>query len=786
MVKMAGIFSTSLICNTLLNSFLISSVAYAQTTATPAATVSTDTGSLQEIVVTAEKRSESINKVGASVIAVSGQELTDTGVVDASDLQKVVPGFTFSESNRGTPVYAIRGIGFDESTLGADSTVALYTDEVPIPFAPEARFAALDLQQVEVLKGPQGTLYGQNSTGGAINFIAAKPTDTLAGGFDASYGRFNTINASGFISGPLTDTLKARLAVLVVDAGDWQQSYTRDASLGAKHQFATRFLLDWNPSDELKIELNVNGWIDRSDTLAGQFIGLRPTIPAGLYPALANYPVAPSNDRAADWDAGQALRRHDNFFQTSLRAVDRVTDHLTVTSISAYSYYNQNFRQDDDGTDIQNALLHQFGSAKSYSQEIRLGGDYGPVKFIVGGDYSDDRTNDDNEFSTNGSTSNVALGGLIDSLYAYTDQNAKSAAAFGNVDWTPIDPLTLHAGVRYTNDMRSNVSCTTDSGNGHISTFVNDIVTEVTGVNPKLPPGACIVLNQNFVSEPVSGKLNQDNVGFNVGADWTVEPGLLLYANVSRGFKAGSFPNINATSYIQYQPVTQESVLAYETGFKASFFDRSVQWNSALFYYDYSDKQLRGRILDPLGVFGALDALVNVPHSRIEGAETSVTWAPTRGLTVSVDGTYLDSKVTGTYENYDPFGEKINFGGLPFPHTPKWNVVAAADYSHPLNDKLKGFTGANLDYQSKTSSFFNRPAVTAAESGNANIFEINAYATVDVRLGVGSQDDHWRAWVWGKNIFDKYYWTNVTTGTDTIYRLPAMPATFGVAVSLRF
>ena len=197
---------------------------------------SADSFGVSEIVVTAQKRSESANKVGMSITAISGDSLMQRGITSTEDLIKVVPGFQQTEAPRGTPVYAIRGIGFDDSTLGSNSTVALYSDEVPISFAPQARFATLDLERVEVLKGPQGTLFGQNSTAGAINFIAAKPRGVFEAGFDASYGRFNTFELRGFVSGGLSDTLSVRVAGMTAQSSGSQKRYTRDEELGDKRQ----------------------------------------------------------------------------------------------------------------------------------------------------------------------------------------------------------------------------------------------------------------------------------------------------------------------------------------------------------------------------------------------------------------------------------------------------------------------------------------------------------------------------------------------------------------------
>ena len=143
-----------------------------------------------------------------SISALSGTQLVEKGALDPSQLSKLVPGFESNSNALGTPVYTIRGVGFQDSTLAASPTVTVYQDEVPIPFSSETLGASLDPERLEVLKGPQGTLYGENATGGALNFIAAKPTSVFKAGFDASFGRFNTADVDGFVSGPLTDTPK--------------------------------------------------------------------------------------------------------------------------------------------------------------------------------------------------------------------------------------------------------------------------------------------------------------------------------------------------------------------------------------------------------------------------------------------------------------------------------------------------------------------------------------------------------------------------------------------------
>lgn len=228
---------------------------------------------LSEIVVTAQRRSEKLSDVPLSITAASADQLKAIGVQGPKDLEKLVPGFTYQLSSYGQPVYTIRGVGFLDTALGISPGVSIYVDQVPLPYAPMAAGAPLDVERVEVLKGPQGTLYGENSTGGAVNYIAAKPTHDFQTGFDLSFGRFDAVNAEGYVSGPLTDSLTARLSARTEQSGPWQKSYTRNDQLGARHFTAARLLLDIDPNDRVHFELNANGWIDTSDTQAAQFFG---------------------------------------------------------------------------------------------------------------------------------------------------------------------------------------------------------------------------------------------------------------------------------------------------------------------------------------------------------------------------------------------------------------------------------------------------------------------------------------------------------------------------------
>ena len=250
-----------------------------------------------EIIVTANKRAQNINDVGLAITALSGNQLAQKGIVNSQDLAKVVPAFTVASAADGTPVYTLRGVGFNTANIGAQPTVSVYNDQAALPYGVMTEGPLFDLERLEVLKGPQGTLFGQNSTGGAINYIANKPTSTPSAGITASYGRFNTVQGEAFVSGPVTDRMNARLSVAGTRADGWQYDYVRGGKIGKQRKVAARFLLDWEPTDRLTLSLNLNGWIDRSDNQIPQFQQASPRVASQASPLLFTQPAAPKNDR---------------------------------------------------------------------------------------------------------------------------------------------------------------------------------------------------------------------------------------------------------------------------------------------------------------------------------------------------------------------------------------------------------------------------------------------------------------------------------------------------------
>ena len=739
---------------------------------------------LQEIVVTAQKRAQSVNDVGMAVTALSADRLSQLGINDTQDLTKVVPGFTFAESQKASPIYTIRGVGYYDDSLAASPAVTVYTDEVGYPFPIMSKAATLDLERVEVLKGPQGTLFGQNSTGGAINYIAAKPTDTLQYGGDLSYGRYNATTIDGFVSGPITDTLRARLAVSADEGGAWQKSYTTGDMLGKAEVSKARLLLDWTPFDALRVAVNLNGWTDHSDSLASALSAFVRQDPV-VFPAELTQVFAPHVAGTADWTPGVPLKVDEDFYQGSVRVDYDVSDQLGITSISSYEHFGQNDGRDIDGSALDVYHLTQDGGIRSYSEELRAHGALldKSLLWIIGGEFSDDKTHEYNvEYLSEDS---LALAFSAFGLPPFTgvgqlaDNTVRTRAGFFNLEYHPIDPVTLHAGARFTQSDTSFSGCspTIDAALSEGITGVTDLVRSAAGLSPITPleVGDCTTLNAALQPGLIASELDQNNVSWRTGVDWKPVSGTLLYATVSKGYKAGEFPTVGAPSYVQYVPVTQESVLAEELGIKTDLGVPSVHIDAAIFNYDYSNKQFRARTIDPLGIFGAVEALINIPKSVVRGAELSATWRVTSDLTLNGSATYLDSKVTSHFMNYDPLGNPVDFYGQAFPFTPKWLLQLGPYYERSLTARLNGFVSVNYNYQTQTTSAF----------GNNSLFDIADYGLLDAQFGLSSSDGHWRLAFWGKNIANKYYWTDVFRESDNISRHVGMPATFGIKVSYR-
>ncbi|WP_324057561.1 TonB-dependent receptor [Rhizorhapis sp.] len=749
---------------------------------------SANTNIADDIIVTAQKRTERLMDVPLSITAASGEQLVKQGVTQTAQLTKLVPGFTYQESNYGTPVFTIRGIGFQDGSFGAGPTVTTYIDQVPLPYPILTRGAALDLERVEVLKGPQGTLFGQNSTGGAINYIAAKPTSDLSAGMTLSYGRFNDVSAEAFVSGPLSSTLRARVAVRSEFADGWQRSLTRPGDrFGKKEFYNGRLLLDWTPNDRLSFVLNVSGWQDNSEVAAGQFQQFAPLVPANpltqfIYDALSTAPVANRNARDADWTPGTG-HQNNTFYLVSLRGDWNISDQLTLTSVTAYSKLVAHSPFDPDGVAFSNfenvvrdALL------TSFSQELRLAGTTGPLKWMLGGNYQRDIANQFPTVLVNDATNGVLptpTGPVFQDASAYIfNQQPTFKSVFGSLDYALTNQLTVQGSIRYTHQDRHFVGCIMDApagpnGTGTVGQGFLGFSELLSGSPSTIGPDGCLTMNDvTFKPEKVFRRLKEDNVAWRGSLNWKPDDASMIYASVTKGYKAGNFATVPGVLSSEFEPIKQESVLSYEVGAKHSF-NRRVDVSAAAYYYDYRDKQLLGVANYP--VFENLPKLVNIPKSRIWGAELEVTARPIDRLRIQGGVSYVNSRVKEDPAiPLDPYGNPTTFVGEPFPNTPKWQIVGDAEYGIPLSATAQAFVGGSVSYRGKSNAAF----------GERSEFALPSYTLIDLRAGV--EWEKWRLQVWGRNITNKYYWINVSHILDTVARTAGMPVIYGVTLGYRF
>ena len=871
---------------------------------------------VQELIVTAQKREENIQSVGMSIQAASGDKLTKLGVHDTSDLQKIVPGFQSTPTYYGTNVFTIRGVGFQDTSLAGSPTVSVYIDEAPLPFSALTNGATLDLQRVEVLKGPQGTLFGENATGGAINYVANKPSDHFEAGLDASYGRFNDADISAFISGPITDTFSARLAGRVNTSGAWQNGYAQQAgqTIGGKDFLNGRLTLQWKPSSRFKSLLTISAWQDKGWTQMGQLYGIAELSPlAPLAPAIRDYPLAPHNDQAAGWNtcvnnspfdpiANQQLghvepnqnftmpnapaesmgpgsvvqaggqptscepaRKNNTFFSASLRMDYDLGNDITVTSLTSVQKFSRHQGIDGAGMAIQDYQSVQHGKISTIYQELRLSGKFGGKgNWIIGGNYENDSSWDQFLQTYNASTAsptlfayNAQLGvdvGFPLGPTKPTDiQKTDTYAVYGHVEYPILNNVTLLGGVRYTEEDKLGGTCGNDGGDGTWS-YVAFILQGALAGNDYShavlsPAGSCGSISTTYpFNSPGDGsslfytQLNQHNVAWHAGLNWKPAHDVLLYINVSQGYKGGSFPTVALATGTQAHPVVQEGLLSYEVGFKSTLLDHQLTANGAFFYYDYTDKQILGAVSDQL--FGALPSLVNVPKSHVTGFEFSGVYAPNwlPGLTITPALSYQFSRVdtssrsncnpppaqsdpnipgyvkcvAGDYYNFDAYNQYADFTHEAFPSAPAWQGSVDGEYDWTIANDYKAFVGGTVDFVSSTNTFFYNRTPTpafynAGVTANPPVFggyvtcsgaasatpvgpcptnhpndplSVPGYVLLDLRAGVSHGG--WTFQIWGRNVTNKWYWNSSTHVNDVLLHYTGMPTTYGATFSYRF
>jgi outer membrane receptor protein involved in Fe transport len=745
-----------------------------------AQTASSSQPGVGEIIVTAQKRAQKIGDVGATIDVSSGKDLKTLGVTNVGQLTSAVPGFTAAISQTGAPLFALRGINFNAAQFSAPPAVSVYVDEVPLPYSFMTDGAFLDVDHIEVVKGPQGTLFGENSTGGSINVIPVKPSSTFSLGTEFSINNFGQVQNESHIGGGLSSTLNARLAVSTTQFGAWQRPYYlgKDKN-GDQNKGAARLLLDWTPTDRLFVSLNLNANYNNSEAQQPQDRLFTPQFAPAANPLLATYPL-PHGPRDADIDPGFNTHQRNRFYQAAARIEYELTDDLKLISISNYTSAKIHVPINLDGTALPGVNTISDVKDKVFSQEVRLSG-HTPddrINYIAGGNYEN---NDMYEhlYQDFFSYSGLPTGAQ---LYSPFKVGARYIAAFANADVKILPMLTLTGGLRYTKARETQSSCTKDGGNGITAAVIegaSDALRGAEGLPPTnaFVPGGCITLDDTgavptYAPVNLDQRQNEHNLSWRAGINFKPDPNTLLYALVSRGYKAGVWLVNDLILKSAAVPVKQEKLTAYEGGAKLSLFDRKLTLNGAFFYYDYVNKQFS--TIAP-SFLGGVFILKNIPKSKAYGVDADFSARLAQGLTIHGGLTWLHTRI-GSFIGYDHVTLlPIQYEGSQFSYAPKLSATFGAEYRARLSDEITGLVGMNGVYVAKTWG----------DLGEADATLLPSYATVDFRIGLESTNK-WHTSLWVRNATDKYYALSTAPSGDTQTQMVGMPRTFGATVGFDF
>ncbi|MDF8331782.1 TonB-dependent receptor [Novosphingobium cyanobacteriorum] len=696
-----------------------------------------------EIVVTAAKRSENLQSVPISVSAVGGEQLAKSRITNVDSLVTKVANLQLTSIvGDNTPIFALRGVSMSDYSLNQSSPVATYYDEVYKGNFAFLGVAMYDLERVEVLRGPQGTLYGKNTTGGAVNLISrdAKLGET-SGYINAGYGNYNRVDVNGAVNVPLGEKAALRVAGTFARADGWFKNVVPGMpDLAETREWAVRGTLKWEPVDGVKFTLRASHSFQNPRNY-------------GIYAQ----PEAVNRPGLSTWEIASDVpdRRRARTTSVALTANIDVSDTLTVTSITSYDKGTLFFREDTDGTASRLLEIPYYDKASQFAQDLRLTSNFGgPFEFILGAYYNREKVFNSTSFEI-ATDVDVNEDGVIDAADCAAgfplackvsnrfDQLKKSFALYTDLKYKLTDALTMRGGLRYTHD--------TGDQTGFVSNAFGYDDVLVTNLIP--------LSALRFKTNNVSGKL---------GFDYKLASGDLLYASVSRGYRAPSF---NAQAFFDPSELSvakAEQVTSYEVGAKTQFWDRRVTLNMAAFYYDYKNQQFIN--VDPTT---AAQTLLNIPKSRIYGAEAELTVRASDAFTLHGGLGLLSTKIkTGTVSGVDVSGNRLS-------NAPSLTFNAGIDLT-----VVKGSFGEisvhpEIAYQA--SQFF--------EVINVPRLRMASYALVGGHIDWESEDGRFNASVWGRNLGNKLYFTSrvdLLAGFGFDYNHIGNPRTYGVTVGAKF
>lgn len=715
---------------------------------------------IEELVVTAQKREQRLIDVGASVASLDGEALRAARVDGPTDLATQVPNVDVKENTPGAQaIVTVRGVGLNDFSSTNNSTVGLYVDEVFLASFAQMDFNFFDLDRIEVLKGPQGTLYGRNSTAGAINILSAAPSLAGPSGYvsatAANYDRFEAEGAANLTAG---ETLAFRLSGKAVNQGEgYWYSRTLRRDLGEQDILSGRAQILWKPDDRLSARLKFEAEKNRSEIGVGKFFGTIPAAAGVTCPNFADpsrcvnshgYTDVTRDKFEGDWNSPAPYRVSQ---WSGTGRIDADLGFAQLAAVTGYINFKRGFHIDADAGPAIDAEFDQNDKVEQFSQEVRLSGEAGRASWIVGAYYSWDQVR------------TLAPGQFRDifntSVLITADQETRSQALFGQADWKLTDRLTLVTGLRYTDEERDYTGGTRDLNPFGLSFLC-------------LAVGACAPGPGQTQLSFIDAGISDTNWSWRAGLNFKPSDDTLLYALVSRGVKSGGFFNGITTSSFALAPYAPETLTDYEAGFKARLFDRSLSIEASAFWYDYED--LQTQTFTNVGAV-SLIKLGNVDKATVKGLDVQAVWLPVEGLSLNAGLGLLDTKL-GSFRTAGPAGPITVPKGNKLPNAPDLTLNLQGRYEWPMMGDWTAAVQAGAHYSDEVFK----------EALNTPYLSADGYWLFDARASLTSSSG-WELAVWAKNLGDKAYVAQITdNGIGMGYRVFNAPRTYGVTLTKRF
>lgn len=723
---------------------------------------------LEEITVTAQKRVESLQDVPVAVTAFTAETMTTLGVTNASDIVDITPGLASGTQQGSNRNYFLRGVGTSDVHITAASAVGQYFDGITLTSGFHAKAALFDMERVEVLKGPQNTLFGLNTTGGAVNYISKKPeigggTDGKARLFLGSNDRVEFELASGF---DLSETLAARVALQSITDDGAFTSVSNGRSYGDEESLAGRATLLWEPNDMASVTLNVHALSSENNSTAIRAIGSRS--PDGSGGFCTDFPTGvidfeidtdclgrdgggsgelASDPSTGDWDTtAQNFGFEEVDTHGFYAKVDFVFAWATFNSITSFD--NLDFRNANDNDGSSTLGLHTFhqDDRDTFQQEFRLiSADTDSFRWIAGVYFLDESA--DSYTGLRGARLAFRNGLQIPNIQL--DHTKENLGIYFQGEYDISDTVTLTAGLRWSDeeingDYRPSSPVVAGTPTTDLF-FAEDIQALVAAQNPGTPE---FDSDGYEIARQISQQLSNEDVGYTVKLDWAVNDSSMVYVSASKGFKGSALdirpvyalvPLPNVVSSLNETRLAPESLDAWEIGYKATFMDNRVQLDAAAFWYTYEDLQ---QFVTARGI----PVLDNAPESEINGIDANIRYGGDNGLFLQAGISILDSEVTDATDS--TFVEGAELGNAP---ELSFNLMASKEFN--LAKGLLTITG-------NVSHTGDQVKVTAT-SGNSQVVEqlsVDAYTllsgNVSYRFG---GEEQYNLSLFGRNLTDEKF-----------------------------